>query len=102
MKKYKLLIFVVAYNHEKTIESVIKRIPKKLTNLYDLEILIIDDASSDKTFEISKKIQRNQKKNNLTVKVLYNPINQAVLPNKSSLLLSNKIHSLVDSAYPVI
>ena len=76
MKKYKLLIFIVAYNHEKTIESVIKRIPKKLTNLYDLEILIIDDASSDKTFEISKKIQRNQKKNNLKVKVFYNPINQ--------------------------
>ena len=76
MKKSKLLIFIVAYNHEKTIESVIKRIPKKLTNLYDLEILIIDDASSDKTFEISKKIQRNQKKNNLKVKVFYNPINQ--------------------------
>ena len=76
MKKYKLLIFIVAYNHEETIESVIKRIPKKLINLYDLEILIIDDASTDKTFEISKKIQRNQKKNNLKVKVFYNPINQ--------------------------
>ena len=76
MKKYKLLIFIVAYNHEKTIESVIKRIPKKLTNLYVLEILIIDDASSDKTFEISKKIQINQKKNNVNVKVFYNPINQ--------------------------
>ena len=76
MKKYKLLIFIVAYNHEKTIESVIKRIPKKLTNLYDLEILIIDDASTDKTFEISKKIQRNQRKNNFRVKVFYNPINQ--------------------------
>ena len=76
MKKYKLLIFIVAYNHEKTIESVINRIPKKLLKLYDLEILIIDDASSDKTFEISKKIQRNQKKNNFTVKVFYNPINQ--------------------------
>ena len=77
MKKSKLLIFIVAYNHEKTIESVIKRIPKKLTNLYVLEILIIDDASSDKTFEISKKIQRNQINNNLKVKVFYNPINQS-------------------------
>ena len=76
MKKYKLLIFIVAYNHEKTIESVINRIPRKLKNLYDLEILIIDDASNDKTFEISKKIQRNQKKNNVNVKVFYNPINQ--------------------------
>ena len=62
MKKYKLLIFIVAYNHEKTIESVINRIPRKLKNLYDLEILIIDDTSNDKTFEISKKIQINQKK----------------------------------------
>ena len=76
MKKYILLIFIVAYNHEKTIESVINRIPKKLLKLYDLEILIIDDASSDKTFEISKKIQRNQINNNLKVKVFYNPINQ--------------------------
>ena len=76
MKKYKLLIFIVAYNHEKTIESVINRIPRKLKNLYDLEILIIDDASNDKTFEISKKIQRNPKKNNVNVKVFYNPINQ--------------------------
>ena len=76
MKKYKLLIFIVAYNHEKTIESVINRIPRKLKNLYDLEILIIDDTSNDKTFEISKKIQINQKKNNVNVKVFYNPINQ--------------------------
>ena len=76
MKKYKLLIFIVAYNHEKTIESVINRIPKKLLKLYDLEILIIDDSSNDKTFEISKKIQKNQKKNNVKVKVFYNPINQ--------------------------
>ena len=39
MKKSKLLIFIVAYNHEKTIESVIKRIPKKLTNLYKILFL---------------------------------------------------------------
>ena len=30
MKKEKLLIFIVAYNHEKTIENVVNRIPKKL------------------------------------------------------------------------
>ena len=76
MKKVRLLIFVVAYNHEKFVESVINRIPKKLLKLYDLEILIIDDSSNDKTFEISKKIQKNQKKNNVKVKVFYNPINQ--------------------------
>ena len=32
MKK-KLLIFIVAYNHEKTIENVVKRIPKMLCTL---------------------------------------------------------------------
>ena len=101
MKKYKLLIFIVAYNHEKTIESVIKRIPKKLANLYDLEILIIDDASSDKTFEISKKIQRNQINNNLKVKVFYNPRN----PAKSFLIKPSKIGffiTLLCAVLPVI
>ena len=58
MKKEKLLIFIVAYNHEKTIENVVNRIPKKLFNLYDLEILIIDDASRDSTFIISKEIKK--------------------------------------------
>ena len=62
MKKEKLLIFIVAYNHEKTIENVVNRIPKKLFNLYDLEILIIDDASRDSTFIISKEIKEKYKK----------------------------------------
>ena len=65
MKKEKLLIFIVAYNHEKTIENVVNRIPKKLFNLYDLEILIIDDASRDSTFIISKEIKKKYKKKNI-------------------------------------
>ncbi len=77
MKKEKLLIFIVAYNHEKTIEKVVNRIPKKLFNLYDLEILIIDDASKDRTFVISKKIKEKYKKNNsFKINIFYNPINQ--------------------------
>ena len=43
-KKTKLLIFIVAYNAEKTIESVIKRIPKSLFNKFNLEVIIIDDT----------------------------------------------------------
>jgi glycosyltransferase involved in cell wall biosynthesis len=71
------LIFIVAYNHEKTIEKVVNRIPKKLFNLYDLEILIIDDASKDRTFVISKKIKEKYKKNNsFKINIFYNPINQ--------------------------
>ena len=75
MKK-KLLIFIVAYNHEKTIENVIKRIPKKLLGFYNSEILIIDDASVDKTFEISKKIKEKFKNASFKVNIFYNPINQ--------------------------
>tara|TARA_Y100000590_G_C15593954_1_gene967236 strand:- start:284 stop:1129 length:846 start_codon:yes stop_codon:yes gene_type:complete len=77
MKKEKLLIFIVAYNHEKTIKNVIDRIPKNLKNLYILEILIIDDNSKDNTFEISKKIKKDHKKKNIfNINIFYNPVNQ--------------------------
>jgi|TARA_B100000745_G_scaffold300144_1_gene252958 glycosyltransferase involved in cell wall biosynthesis len=74
-KKTKLLIFVVAYNAEKTIESVINRIPKKLSLIYDIEVLIIDDCSKDHTFKICKEILKS-KKSYFKLNILYNPKNQ--------------------------
>jgi len=47
----KTIIVIPAYNAEKTIESVFKRIPK---NSYD-EIIVVNDGSKDKTSEIVKK-----------------------------------------------
>ena len=76
MKKEKLLIFIVAYNHEKTIKSTVNRIPKKIFKSYKTEILIVDDSSKDKTFKISKNIKKNFNKKNISVNVFYNPINQ--------------------------
>ena len=38
----KLLIFIVAYNAETTIEPLLERIPVELQN-YDTEVLVIDD-----------------------------------------------------------
>lgn len=73
--KPKLLIFIVAYNAEKTITQVLSRIPRNLIENYYLEVLIIDDASTDRTFEEglnAKKILELP----FTVKVLFNPINQ--------------------------
>ncbi len=54
----KILIFIVAYNAEKTIESVLRRIPASMSQ-YETEVLIIDDASSDKTFECAERFKRS-------------------------------------------
>ena len=73
--KPRLLIFIVAYNAEKTIEDVLTRIPETLANEFTVEVLIIDDASDDGTFERGKEIQ---KKGDFpfTLHVLFNPVNQ--------------------------
>ena len=43
----RLLIFIVAYNAAKTIREVLTRIPARLAEVYDVEVLVIDDASAD-------------------------------------------------------
>ena len=48
----KLLIYVVAFNHEKFIEKVLDRIDDKIFNKYQTEILINDDSSEDATLKI--------------------------------------------------
>ena len=45
----RILIFVVAYNAEKTIGSVLNRIPDSLRQP-NVEVLVIDDSSQDSTF----------------------------------------------------
>lgn len=73
--KYRLLILIVAYQAESTIEDVLSRIPVELKELLDVEILILDDSSPDETFAVSQKIVLQ---GNLPykTKVLYNPVNQ--------------------------
>ena len=48
-RKTKVLIFIVAYNAEKSIEKVLTRIPASLAIDYITEVLIIDDQSQDDT-----------------------------------------------------
>ena len=73
--KPRLLIFIVAYHAESTISSVLARIPHSLVDKFHIEVLIIDDASKDETFEIGLKIARD---GNLPfqIHVLFNPANQ--------------------------
>lgn len=47
--RLRLLIFIVAYNAEKTLSSVLGRIPEELKKR-DVEVLVIDDHSKDNTF----------------------------------------------------
>jgi hypothetical protein len=46
----RLLVFIVAYQAETTIEKVVRRIPASLADDFGVEILAIDDGSKDRTF----------------------------------------------------
>lgn len=70
----RLLIFIVAYHAEKTITEVVRRIPVALLDLYDVAVLIIDDASADATFERSHSLSKQDLP--FPVHVLFNPVNQ--------------------------
>lgn len=73
--KKRLLVFIVAYNAAKTIEGVITRIPQSLGELYDVEVLVIDDCSKDQTFEASETLRRAEGPP-FRLNVLFNPVNQ--------------------------
>jgi glycosyltransferase involved in cell wall biosynthesis len=68
----RLLILVVAYNSEKTIDGVIGRIPANLAERYDAEVLILDDASADATFSHSHGVRRRHE-TPFPIRVLFNP-----------------------------
>ncbi len=74
--KKKVLIFIVCYNAESAIESVLDRIPKDIweSKSFCTEILIIDDQSSDRTFYAAEDYASRHPEWNLTI--LYNPKNQ--------------------------
>jgi len=69
----RLLIFIVAYNAETTIEKVLSRIPASLHS-DDVEVLIIDDSSKDGTF--LKGLRYQQRNCEFKITVLRTPENQ--------------------------
>lgn len=71
----KLLIFIVAYQAESTIIGVLSRIPESIAHEFEVEVLIIDDSSSDTTFETSLSYVNNSAFFFKTT-VLFNPVNQ--------------------------
>jgi glycosyltransferase involved in cell wall biosynthesis len=67
----KVLVFVVAYQAESTLAGVLNRIPP-LPRDVDAEVLVIDDSSSDRTFEVGL---RSGIDSGMRVTVLSNPTN---------------------------
>jgi glycosyltransferase involved in cell wall biosynthesis/uncharacterized UPF0146 family protein len=75
LRRNRLLVFIVAYEAETTIRKVLRRIPAGLSDEYDVEILIIDDGSSDRTFIEGAKADAEGLVP-FKVTVLFNPVNQ--------------------------
>lgn len=68
MKLNSLSVFLPAYNEEKNIQKTIKNVFKhghKVAN--DLEVIVVDDGSSDKTARKVKKLQKDYSKLRLVV-----------------------------------
>lgn len=49
----KLVILLPAYNEEELIGETIKRIPRKIFGIEKIEVLVINDGSTDKTVEVA-------------------------------------------------
>ena len=73
LARQKIAIFIVAFQAEQFIESVLERIPPPLRDLF-AEIYVIDDSSSDLTFAIARAAGERLGLSNVTV--MRTPLNR--------------------------
>ncbi len=73
-QRRRVCIFVIAYQAEATLERVLDRIPDEVFRSYDAEILVVDDASADRTFAIGEEYRRTHP--SVAMTVLTNSVNQ--------------------------
>ena len=71
----RVLVFMLAYNAEKTVEASLARIPAELS-CYDTHILVIDDGSKDQTLARIYAFQDAHPDFPFPMTVLRNPLNQ--------------------------
>lgn len=55
MNTQKVIVFLPAHNEEESITEVIERIPRSFHPMVKVEVLVIDDGSTDQTVAVSKK-----------------------------------------------
>jgi glycosyltransferase involved in cell wall biosynthesis len=70
----RLLILVVAYHAEETLGWVLDRVPRSVLREYETEVLVVDDASADQTFDVGNDYRVANPELPLTV--LRNRVNQ--------------------------
>jgi glycosyltransferase involved in cell wall biosynthesis len=63
---FRVAVLVVAYNAEKKLADVLQRIPE-LSDEINLEVLVCDDASLDKTSEVGHQFVREFKRNDINI-----------------------------------
>jgi len=83
-KKPRISVIVPVYNIEKKIKKCIRSIQNQ--NMSDIEIIIVDDASTDNTTEIIKEFQKEDKR----IKILYNNKTMGILYSRSIGVLESK------------
>ncbi len=83
-RKLKISVVIPMYNCEKYILSAIKSI--QYQNISDIEILLIDDNSTDNTISLVEKIQKEDNR----IKIIKNQKNMGILYSRSIGVLSSK------------
>jgi glycosyltransferase involved in cell wall biosynthesis len=53
----KLIIQIPCYNEEETLPQTVRDIPRQIDGIDEVEILVIDDGSTDKTIEVAKEAE---------------------------------------------
>jgi glycosyltransferase involved in cell wall biosynthesis len=70
----RVLVFVIAYEAEASLTRVLDRIPAELYERFECEVLIVDDHSDDRTFEIG--VEYRKRHPDRPMVVLRNGMNQ--------------------------
>jgi glycosyltransferase involved in cell wall biosynthesis len=53
----KLIIQIPCFNEEKTLSATVRDLPKKISGVDKIEVLVIDDGSTDRTAEVAQQLE---------------------------------------------